>query len=170
MRIVREPRGVRVSLCYAVEKRALEPSAETVGIDVGVRSRITLSDGTVWPTARLDWQAILRQQRAVSRCQRGSRTRRKRVRRLVGLRERAKVWNRNACHRASRRIVRRAGGIAVEALWIRNMTASAHGPAQELGRNVGAKARLNRSILAQTWGILRDQLRYKAEWARVALG
>ena len=116
------------------------------------------------PEGRLNWQAIRRQQRATSRCRRGSRTRRKRVQRLAGLRERARVRNRNACHPASTRIVRRFGGIAVEALRIRNMTASARGTAQEPGRKVRAKAGLNRSILAQTWGILRDQLRYKAEW------
>ena len=67
VRIVRKPQGVRVSLCYAVKKQALEPSAETVGIDMGVRSRMTLSDGTAWPAARPDWQAIRRQQRVISR-------------------------------------------------------------------------------------------------------
>ena len=63
VRIVRKPQGVRVSLCHAVEKQALEPSAETVGIDLGVRSRMTLSDGTVWPAARLDWQSTRRRTR-----------------------------------------------------------------------------------------------------------
>ena len=45
------------------------------------------------------------------------------------------------------------------------MTASAAGTVEEPGVNVAAKAGLNREILTQTWGLLRDQLRYKAEWA-----
>ena len=55
--------------------------------------------------------------------------------------------------------------MAVEALRIRNMTASAKGTVEAPGKNVRAKAGLNRSILEQRWGIMLSQLRYKAEWA-----
>ena len=50
-------------------------------------------------------------------------------------------------------------------LAIRNMTASAAGTVENPGRNVAAKSGLNRSILEQGWGIIRNQLVYKAEWA-----
>ena len=33
------------------------------------------------------------------------------------------------------------------------------------GVNVAAKLGLNRGILTQTWGLIRNQLAYKAEWA-----
>ena len=69
------------------------------------------------------------------------------------------VRNRNACHRANMRIVRRFGVIAVEDLRIRSMTAAARGTRKDPGRNVRAKAALNRNVLTQTWGDLRNQLR-----------
>ena len=45
------------------------------------------------------------------------------------------------------------------------MTRSASGTMGEPGVNVAAKSGLNREILAQTWGLIRQQLRYKAAWA-----
>ena len=143
MRIVRNSHGVWGSLCFAVKKRALEPSTEAVGIEMRARARMARLDGSVVEAARLEWRAIRQQQRGVSRCQKGSRRHRQRVRRLT-------VRNRNACHRASTRIVRRFGVIAVEDLGVRNMAAAARGALQEPGRNVRAKAGLNRSILTQT--------------------
>ena len=53
----------------------------------------------------------------------------------------------------------------MEDLPIANMTASARGTIENPGRNVKAKSGLNREIQSQTWGMLREQLRYKAEWA-----
>ena len=53
----------------------------------------------------------------------------------------------------------------MEDLQIRNMTASARGSTEDPGVNVAAKSGLNREILKQTWGIIRQQLAYKAEWA-----
>ena len=45
------------------------------------------------------------------------------------------------------------------------MTRSARGTSDKPGRNVRAKAGLNRTILAQSWGRIRNQLAYKAAWA-----
>lgn len=53
--------------------------------------------------------------------------------------------------------------VAVEALTIRNMTASAAGTADKPGRNVRAKAGLNRSILSRGWGSMRQKLKNKAQ-------
>ena len=131
----------------------------------GVRARMTLSDGSVVEAAQLDWPAMRRQRQAVSRYRQGSRRRRQRLRRLAALRDGLKVRNRNACHRAGTRNVRGFGVIAVKDLRIRNTTAAARGTLQEPGRNVRAKAVLNRSVLTQTWGIIRDQLRHKAQCA-----
>ena len=75
------------------------------------------------------------------------------------------VRNRNHCHQTTTGIVRRFGRIAVEKLVIGNMTHSATGTVEQPGTNVVAKSGLNREILNQTWGLLREQLRYKAAWA-----
>ena len=39
------------------------------------------------------------------------------------------------------------------------------GSVEEPGTNVMQKSGLNKSISEQTWGIIRNQLHYKAEWA-----
>ena len=84
---------------------------------------------------------------------------------LANAQARRRVRNRNQCHRATTEIVRQYGHIAVESLQVKNMTRSAAGTLEEPGHNVSAKSGLNREILEQTWGLIRQQLRYKAEWA-----
>ena len=127
VRLTQRGRKWEASLVYELEREALAPSAAAVGIDMGIRKRMTCSDGTVVPRARRDWKRKRRLQRAVSRCQRGSATRRKRVAALQRSERRQFVRERNACHRATTEIVRKHGLIAVEKLRIRNMTRSARG-------------------------------------------
>ena len=90
---------------------------------------------------------------------------RKKARSLARERHRNRVRNRNKTHRITTSIVRRHGVICIEDLKIRNMTRSASGTIEEPGKRVAQKRGLNRSILEQTWGIARQQLTYKAEWA-----
>ena len=60
------------------------------------------------------------------------------------------------CHRQTTEIIRKNGLIAVEKLDIKGMTTK------------GLKRKgLNREMLSQQWGLLRNQLQYKAEWGRV---
>ena len=106
-----------------------------------------------------------RLQRAVSRSRLGSNTRRKRVRSLSKEAYRYLVRNRNYCHELTTTLVKRYGLVALEDLRALNMSRSARGTVEEPGRNVAAKSGLNRSILEQTWGMIRRQLTYKAEWA-----
>ena len=165
VRLTQRGRKWEASLVYELEREALAPSSSLVGIDMGVRKRMTCSDGMVVPRARRDWKRKRRLQRAVSRCQRGSATRRKRVAALQRSERKQFVRERNACHRATTEIVRKHGLIAVEKLQVRNMTRSARGTAEEPGSQVRAKAGLNREVLTQNWSLLRSQLRYKAAWA-----
>ena len=55
--------------------------------------------------------------------------------------------------------------IGIEDTALANMTRSAAGTAEEPGKNVAQKSGLNRSILEQNLGQVRQQLAYKAEWA-----
>lgn len=154
IRIVRRPTGCTVDLVCDVAREPLPATPAAVGIDMGVRKRMTLSTGEVIAPAVRDDGAVVEAQQAIARCKRGSNRRRKRVMRLRRLRRRQAVRNRNACHRITTPLVRRYGTICVEKLNIANMTRSGTG-----------KRGLNRSILNQTWGIIRRQLAYKAEWA-----
>ena len=163
--ITRRGRRLYVNLTFAVEQRPLEPSDQAVGIDMGVSDRMTLSTGEAIPRREFDREAVARAQQRLSRCRKGSRAFRKRSRILGNLHGRIRVKNRNECHQATTAIVRRFGRIAVEDLKIPNMTASAAGTVEEPGTNVAAKSGLNREILAQTWGIIQQQLAYKSDWA-----
>ena len=101
----------------------------------------------------------------MSGCRKGSHRWRKRRAVLANQQHRERVRNRNECHRITTDLVRRFGLIAVEDLAIRNMTRSAKGTIDNPGINVRQKSGLNRSITEQTWGMIRNQIAYKAEWA-----
>jgi IS605 OrfB family transposase len=68
-------------------------------------------------------------------------------------------------HKVARGIVNAAGTIALEALNLRAMTRSAKGTLEQPGRNVAAKARLNRRILDASFGRLHRLIVEKAEEA-----
>ena len=163
--ISRRATGYVVSMAFAVEYPALAESDDRVGIDMGVNERMTLSTGETVERRTSDRRRERRLRRRVARAQRGSESRRKKVRTLSRETYRNRVRNRNACHRATTGLVRRLGRIAVEDLRIRNMTRSASGTVEEPGQGVSAKRGLNRSIAEQTWGVIHHQLSYKAEYA-----
>ena len=67
-------------------------------------------------------------------------------------------------HKASATISKNHAIVVMEDLRITNMTKSAKGTIEQPGRNVRAKAGLNRRILDQGWGEFRRQLGYKLTW------
>ncbi|MEW5425073.1 RNA-guided endonuclease InsQ/TnpB family protein, partial [Amorphus sp. 3PC139-8] len=64
-------------------------------------------------------------------------------------------------HKQTTAIAESQGVVVVEALRVRSMSASARGTVEEPGRNVRAKAGLNRSILDGGWFAFRTALAYK---------
>ena len=124
-----------------------------------------VADYTVRRRVHQDRLDIVKKQQRLSRCRKGSRRWKQRAAVLANAQARRRVRNRNECHRATTEIVRQYGHIAVESLQVKNMTRSAAGTLETPGRNVSAKSGLNREILEQTWGLIHQQLRYKAEWA-----
>ena len=162
--ITRKPTGVYVSIGYELEKEALPKTSRAVGLDMGVHSRIALSDGTFIERRRADMDKRAVLQRRIAQCKRGSDNQHKLHRQLARLRHREALRNRNECHRISTEIIRNHDLIAVEDLRIGKMTRSARGTAEKPGRNVSAKSGLNRSVLEQSWGIIVSQLAYKSQW------
>lgn len=138
---------------------------ETVGVDRGVAVSAALSTGDLLSAPGLkpiERQQLRRLQRRLARCQRGSH-RRQRIKIKIGrMRAREADRRRDWVEKTSTAL---AGGfdlIRVEDLNIRGMTRSARGTADEPGRNVRAKAALNRGILGNCWGKLVARLEQKA--------
>ncbi len=130
-----------------------------------MNQRLSLSDGTHVERREVNRDKEKTLHQTISRTKKGSNNRKKRVKSLRWECYRNKVRNRKEYHRITTGIVKKYGKIAVEKTAIQNLTKSAKGTIEEPGTNVAAKSGLNRSILEQTWGQLRQQLTYKAEWA-----
>ena len=163
--ITRRGRRLYANIGYAVEREPLAASAKAVGIDMGVSDRMALSDGRTVDRRRKPVARIKQAQRRMSACRRGSIEWKKRRSILSNLQGRERMRNKAALHRLTTALVREHGMIAVEALNISGMTASARGTVEKPGANVSQKAHMNRGITEQTWGLIRQQLAYKAEWA-----
>ncbi|MER6159985.1 transposase [Streptomyces sp. NPDC001868] len=71
---------------------------------------------------------------------------------------RRKDW----CEKTSTRLARSYDLIRFEKLSIKTMTRSAKGTVERPGRHVAQKSGLNRAILAQGWGLLRQRTGHKA--------
>ena len=67
-------------------------------------------------------------------------------------------------HKVTTAISKSYAYVAVEALKVKNMSKSAKGTIAEHGKNVKQKSGLNRSILDQGWGMLRQFLTYKLKY------
>ena len=172
LRICRTPRRVVAHLVFTSNVEVPVPTEapeRPVGIDLGVRSQVAFSDGQVVPGRREDRRRVRRLQRRVSRANRGSHSRRKKVATLAKEKQRQAEARKGWSHELSANIVSRYDFIALEDLTVKNMVRSAKGTVEEPGRNVRAKAGLNRSIHEQAWGDLAGKLGYKAESAGVPL-
>lgn len=163
--ITRRGRRLWVNLAYAIEHEPLQPNNNAVGLDMGVLDRVALSTGERLGRRRKPNYKLKRAQQRMFRCRKGSRRWKQRRAVLANAQDRERVRNRNECHRVTTDIVRRFGLVAIEDLKIGYMTASAKGTIEKPGKNVRRKSGLNRSISEQTWGIIKQQLTYKAEWA-----
>jgi transposase len=140
-------------------------NAQTVGIDRGVAISAALSTGEMLHAPALtarERTRLRRLQRSLARAKRGS-NRRGRVRHAIArLRARERDRRKDWAEKASTGIARRFDVIRVEDLQITNMTRSAKGTRESPGRNVRAKAGLNRGILGSGWGLLVRRLEDKA--------
>lgn len=149
------------------EREATEPALSTlppVGIDLGVAVFAALSDGTSIAPAnhgKRALRALRKAQRALARKKRGSANRRKAVHRVARIQMRVANARKDFLHKHSTIIAKNHGVVVVEALPVRNMSASAKGTVAMPGRRVRQKAGLNRAILDQGWSMFRTMLAYK---------
>jgi putative transposase len=140
-------------------------NGQAVGIDRGVAVSAALSTGELLLVPSLTGRErarLRRLERRLARTKRGSK-RRARVRlALARLRARETDRRKDWAEKASTAIARRFDLIRVEALQSPGMIRSAKGTVADPGRNVRAKAGLNRGILRSGWGLLVHRLADKA--------
>jgi len=140
-------------------------NGQVVGIDRGVAISAALSTGEQLHVPGLTGQErsrLRRLQRKLARARRGS-NRRARVRHAIArLRARETDRRKDWAEKASTDIARRFDVIKVEDLRVGAMTRSGRGTRENPGRNVRAKAGLNRGILRSGWGLLVRRLEQKA--------
>lgn len=136
-----------------------------LGIDRGVRAMLADSTGRTVPglADSVSFERRkLKLERSIARKVKGSSNWLKAQAKLLKHSQRRSDRRDDVLHKESARYAQTFGTIVVERLAITQMTKSAKGTAEEPGKNVRAKAGLNRSILAQGWGRFVDYLKYKS--------
>ncbi len=164
IRIVRTALRVEIQFVYETVVGVDRGSDRPIGIDLGVKNRITLSDGTFCKGTEIDRKELKRKQRAISRAEKGSNNRNKK--KTAYAKERARTTERehNKIHELTTGIVKGHGNhFIVEDLKLKNMTKSAKGTVEDPGKKVKQKSGLNRSIQEQQLGKVISQLTYKVE-------
>ena len=162
--------------CADVPPEPLPATGAVVGIDLGIASFLTTSDGRHVPNLRLLAGAADRlaaAQRSVARKKRGSGRRRKAARHVGALYRKMRRTRLDHAHKTALALVRDHDLIAHEALAIANMTRRPKPKLAEDGtygpNGAAAKAGLNKSINDAGWGVFLDVLRAKAESAGRAI-
>ena len=140
-------------------------NGEVVGIDRGVKVSAALSTGemlTVPGLTAREATRMLRLERKLARAKRGSARRGNAKNQVARMKAREADRRKDWVEQTSTDIARRFDVVRVEDLNIRGMTRSAKGTAEAPGRNVAAKAGLNRRIGKSGWGALVRRLEDKA--------
>ncbi len=137
-----------------------------VGIDRGVAALVADSDGKTIGGPRFAERSarkVARLSRALSRTKKGSSNRAKARLRLARAHRNVRRQRDWLQHQISHDYAKSHGVVVIEKLETARMTRSARGTVDSPGRNVRAKAGLNRSILDAGWSGLAERLRYKLE-------
>ncbi|WP_406376892.1 transposase [Streptomyces virginiae] len=169
--------GKRWYVVLTAEQAQPEPLPATgsiVGIDMGIASFLTTSDGEHIINPRHGRKAAAKleaAQQALARCKRRSNRRKKAVAKVGDLHRKVRRQRLDHAHKTALTLVREHDFIAHEDLRIRNMS-KAPAPKPDPGtagsflpNGAAAKAGLNRSIADAGWGVFLVILHAKAESA-----
>lgn len=158
--------------CDDVPANPLPETGAVAGIDLGIASFLTTSDGTHVPNPRplmATAGQLAAAQQNLARKKRGSQRRREARERVAALHAKVRRSRLDHAHKTALSLVRGHDVICHEALQVANMTRrpkprlADDGTYEPNGAN--AKAGLNRSINDAGWGVFLNVLRAKAESA-----
>ncbi|MFE2585084.1 RNA-guided endonuclease InsQ/TnpB family protein [Streptomyces sp. NPDC059378] len=160
-------RGGRWHIAFAVVPEPLDApgTGKIIGIDRGVKITAALSDGRRLNCPQLtvkERAQIRKHQRRAARAPKGSEQKSVEYAKVARIKAREADRRKDWCEKTSTMLARTYDVIRFEKLNIKNMTASAKGTTEQPGKNVRAKAGLNRAVLAQGWGLLRRRTGQKA--------
>ena len=171
------PKQVTVSLSAGrwfvsiqTEREVPEPvhtSQSAIGIDMGVARFATLSDGScIKPlhSFRKHEKKLAALQRKLAKRVKFSANWQKLKIRIQRLHRKIANVRKDFLHKTTTTISKNHAVVVIEDLKVRNMSRSAKGNVDAPGKNVRAKAGLNKSILDQGWFEFRRQLTYKLKW------
>jgi transposase len=166
LRVTRDRAGRwHVAFAAIPDPVAAPGNGQVVGVDRGVAVSAALSTGEMLTVPGLtpgEQRRIRKLERGLARTDRGSGRRRRVKTALAKLRAREADRRKDWCEQLSTRLARKFDLTRVENLRITSMTRSAKGTADAPGRNVKAKAGLNRGIRRSGWGLLVRRLEDKA--------
>ncbi len=156
VRLVRSPLRYEVQLvCEIDEGLKVVDKRPMIGVDLGIKSPVSLSDGTQYARIRISETKRKRMQRKLFRAVKGSNGRAKAKVLAAKESRRMRDRRRNAIHRITTDVVKNhSANVAIEDLKLENMT-----------RKGSRKRGLNRSMRESALGIIAAQLVYKASSA-----
>ncbi|MDQ0748656.1 transposase [Streptomyces africanus] len=140
-------------------------TGEVIGIDRGVTITAALSDGRKLNCPQLtvkERAQIRKHERRAARARKDSPQKAAEYAKAARLKAREANRRKDWCEKTSTMLARSYGLVRFEKLNIHNMTRSAKGTVEHPGQNVAQKSGLNRAILAQGWGLLRQRTGNKA--------
>ncbi|MBW4619337.1 MAG: transposase [Cyanosarcina radialis HA8281-LM2] len=141
-----------ISLLVDTRVEALPPSSQQVGVDLGVTTLVALSSGEKIANPkgfRAKYSRLRRQQKALSRKQKGSNNRHKAKAKVARVHQQITDARNDFLHKLTTRLVCENQTIAVEDLAVKNMVKN---------------RKLALSISDASWGELVRQLEYKCDW------
>jgi putative transposase len=160
-------RNGRWHIAFAVIPEPIDApgTGEVIGIDRGVTITAALSDGRKLNCPQLtvkERAQVRKHQRRAARAPKGSEHKTAEYAKVARLKARESDRRKDWCEKTSTMLARTYDLVRFEKLTIKNMTRSAKGTVEQPGKNVRQKAGLNRAILAQGWGLLRQRTEHKA--------
>lgn len=158
-----------VSILCEEEIEQFETVNQSVGVDLGVKDAVVLSDGRrLNPSDSFDVRKkqakIVRLQKRLSKKTVGSNNRAKARTKLARAYAEYVDAKKDWLHKTTTALVEEFDIICIEDLNVRGMSSSARGTKEKPGKNVRAKSGLNRGIMQNNFAEFRSVLEYKTDW------